>query len=225
MKQNQQEKQAALALPINQHARIQQGETNRKNLGYAASSKIYHELGIHTFLKIRQRHIKSDYDANNIMKLLIYGRLLYPSSKKYTHEIKDRFFERTDFSLDDVYRCFSFLSQYKDDLQHWIHHRIQEQYERNTSSVYYDVTNYYFEIDEQDDIRRKGISKEHRPDPVIQMGLFMDTDGIPITYGLHLGNMLDKQGQYQRSCYQGQSRHGLQWKSVHDFVIFILSFR
>lgn len=193
MKQSQQEKQAPLSMDFHPKTRLQQGETNRKNLGYAALSKIYHELDLHTFLKNRQRHTKSDYDANNIMKLLIYGRLLYPSSKRHTYEIKDRFFERTDFSLDDVYRCLSFLSPYKDDLQHWIHQRIQEQYGRNTSLVYYDVTNYYFEIDDQDELRRKGVSKEHRPDPIIQMGLFMDTDGIPITYGLHPGNMLDKQ--------------------------------
>src|SRR5699024_4885511 len=156
-------------------------------------SKIYHELGIHTFLKNRQRHMKSDYDANSIMKLLIFGRLLFPSSKKKTYENKDVFFENMDFSLDDVYRCLSFLNKQKDNLQLWMHKQIQEQYDRNTSLVYYDVTNYYFEIDEQDEMRRKGVSKEHRPDPIIQMGLFMDTDGIPITYGLHPGNMLDKQ--------------------------------
>src|SRR5699024_4072886 len=156
-------------------------------------SKIYHELGIHTFLKNRQRHMKSDYDANSIMKLLIFGRLLFPSSKKKTYENKDVFFENMDFSLDDVYRCLSFLNKQKDNLQLWMHQRIQEQYNRDTSLVYYDVTNYYFEIDEQDDMRRKGVSKEHRPDPIIQMGLFTDTDGIPITYGLHPGNMLDKQ--------------------------------
>src|SRR5699024_5234336 len=193
MKQNEQEKQAALALPINQHARIQQGETNRKNLGYAALSKIYHELGIHTFLKNRQRHTKSDYDANNIMKLLVFSRLLFPGSKKKTFENKDIFFENTDFTLNDMYRSLSFFHQHRDNLQLWMHKRIQEQYNRNTSLVYYDVTNYYFEIDEQDEIRRKEVSKEHRPDPIIQMGLFMNTDGIPITYDLHPGNMLDKQ--------------------------------
>src|SRR5699024_6493134 len=140
-----------------------------------------------------QRHTKNDYDANNIVKLLTYGRLLFPASKMKTFQNKDLFFESTEFSLDDVYRCLSFLHKHKDNLQLWMHQRIQEQYNRDTSLVYYDVTNYYFEIDEQDDMRRKGVSKEHRPDPIIQMGLFMDTDGIPISYGLHPGNMLDKQ--------------------------------
>jgi transposase len=127
------------------------------------------------------------------MKLLTFARLLYPASKKKTYENKEVFFEKMDFSLDDVYRCLSFFTKHKDALQLWIHERIKQQYDRNTSLDYYDVTNYYFEVDKQDDLRKKGVSKEHRPDPIVQMGLFMDTDGIPITYGLHPGNMLDKQ--------------------------------
>lgn len=193
MNQEQHGEQKAITLNMDKNQRLQKDVTNRKNLGYAVLSKIYHELGIHSFLRNRQRHTKSDFDANSIMKLLTYGRLLYPASKKHTYENKDVFFDKTHFSLDDVYRCLSFLNKHKEELQRWIHKCIQEQYGRNTSLVYYDVTNYYFEIDEQDDVRRKGVSKEHRPDPIIQMGLFMDTDGIPITYGLHPGNMLDKQ--------------------------------
>lgn len=187
------EERASISINIEKGIRIKPEETNRKNLGYAALSKIYHELGIHHFLKNRQRHTKNVYDANSIMKLLTYGRLLYPGSKKKTFEDKDVFFENTDFSLDDIYRCLTFFNKHKDALQLWMHERIKKQYNRNTSLVYYDVTNYYFEIDEQDEVRKKGVSKEHRPDPIIQMGLFMDTDGIPISYGLHPGNMLDKQ--------------------------------
>ena len=75
----------------------------------------------------------------------------------------------------------------------WIHEHIRQNYGRDTSLVYYDVTNYYFEIDEEDEMKRRGPSKEHRPDPIVQMGLFMDTNGLPITYGLFSGNTLDKQ--------------------------------
>lgn len=182
-----------MTLRIRSQEQIPKDATNRKNFGYAALSQIYHDLGIHTFLKNRQRHSQEDYDANSIMKLLVFSRLLYPASKKKTYEHKERFFEKADFSLDDVYRCLSLFNKHKNDLQRWLHKRIQQQYQRDTSLVYYDVTNYYFEIDEADDLRRKGVSKEHRPDPIVQMGLFMDTDGIPITYGLHPGNMLDKQ--------------------------------
>lgn len=177
---------------IDPQERIDIGSTNRKNFGYAALSKIYHELEIDKFLINRQRWRKDDYSANNIMKLLVFSRLLFPASKKNTYENKDRFFEKTDFSLDDVYRCLSFLNQHKDNLQLWLHQRINQQYKRNTELVYYDVTNYYFEIDEQDELRRKGVSKEHRPDPIVQMGMFMDTMGIPITYKLFPGNTVDK---------------------------------
>jgi len=144
------------------------------------------------------------------MKLLVYSRLLYPSSKKKTYENRSCFFEKENYSLDDVYRSLSFFNKHKDALQLWIHERIKQQYDRNTSLVYYDVTNYYFEIDEPDELRKKGVSKEHRPDPIVQMGLFMDTDGIPITYGLHPGNMLDKQtlipmlGKIQRDFSLGR---------------------
>ena len=164
----------------------------RRNFGYAALSKIYHELKIDTFLKNRQRHSKEEYDANAIMKLLVFSRLLYPASKKKNYENRHNFFEKFDFSLDDVYRCLSLFNKHGDALQHWLHEHISDQYNRNTDLVYYDVTNYYFEIDEQDDLRKKGVSKEHRPDPIVQMGLFMDTNGIPITYKLFPGNAPDK---------------------------------
>ncbi|MCJ7841494.1 IS1634 family transposase, partial [Lederbergia sp. NSJ-179] len=193
MNEQQETDQTPMTFSIPKGERILTDSINRKNLGYAALSKIYHELGIHTFLINRQRHSKNEYDANSIMKLLVFARLLYPSSKKKAYDNKEIFFEKTDFSLDDIYRCLPFLNKHKDALQLWIHERIKEQNGRNTSLVYYDVTNYYFEIDKQDELRRKGVSKEHRPDPIVQMGLFMDTDGIPITYGLYPGNMPDKQ--------------------------------
>ncbi|QSZ28213.1 IS1634 family transposase [Aceticella autotrophica] len=165
---------------------------NRKNFGYAALSKIYHELDVDTFLRNRQRHSKEKYDANAIMKLLVFSRLLYPASKKKTYENRDIFFEKFNFSLDDIYRCLTLFNKHSDALQLWLHEHIKYQYNRNTDLVYYDVTNYYFEIDEQDDLRKKGVSKEHRPDPIVQMGLFMDTNGIPITYKLFPGNTPDK---------------------------------
>ncbi|MEZ0537424.1 IS1634 family transposase [Caldicellulosiruptoraceae bacterium PP1] len=183
---------STISFSINKDERISVDSTNRKNFGYAALSKIYHELKIDSFLKNRQRHTKEDYDANAIMKLLVFSRLLYPASKKKTYENRNVFFENFDFSLDDIYRCLSLLNKYKDDLQLWIHEHIKEKYNRNTNLVYYDVTNYYFEIDEQDELRRNGDSKEHRPDPIVQMGLFMDTNGIPITYKLFPGNSPDK---------------------------------
>ena len=183
---------ASLTFTLPKSELIPTNSVNRKNFGYAALSKIYHELKIDTFLKNRQRHSKEEYDANAIMKLQVFSRLLYPASKKKNYENRHNFFEKFDFSLDDVYRCLSLFNKHGDALQHWLHEHISDQYNRNTDLVYYDVTNYYFEIDEQDDLRKKGVSKEHRPDPIVQMGLFMDTNGIPITYKLFPGNAPDK---------------------------------
>lgn len=167
------------------------GDDFRKNFGYAALSKIYHELGIHTFLINRQRHSKEQYDANTIMKMLVYSRLLFPASKKSSFDSRGRFFEKTDYSLDDVYRCLSLLDRQKENLQIWMNNRIKMNYGRDTSLIYYDVTNYYFETDSQDDFLHKGVSKEHRPNPIVQMGLFMDNNGLPITYELFPGNTND----------------------------------
>jgi transposase len=181
-----------VTLRISTDETLELNSDNRKNFGYVALSKIYHELCIDKFLKNRQRYSKEEYDSNAIMKLLVYSRLLYPDSKKKTYEGRNKFFDKFDFSLDDIYRCLTLFNKRSDALQLWIHERIKEQYSRNTELVYYDVTNYYFEIDEQDELRRDGVSKEHRPDPIVQMGLFMDTNGIPINYKIFPGNAPDK---------------------------------
>ena len=178
-----------------------------KNFGYAAISQIYHELGIHTFFTNRQRHSKEEYDADTLMKSLVYSRLLFPASKKKTFEQRERFFEKTDYTLDDVYRFLTFLHKKKDDLKLWLHEQVQKEYGRDTSLVYYDVTNFYFEIDGPDGFlpptkanpheripdgfRKNGVCKEHRPNPIVQMGLFLDRSGLPITYELFPGNTND----------------------------------
>lgn len=191
LNKEKQEQKAPINFTFYDSDRLCVGDDFRKNFGYVALSKIYHELGINTFLINRQRHTKEEYDANTIMKMLVYSRLIAPASKKSSFDNRDMFFEKTDYSLDDVYRCLSFLNKHKNNLQIWLNNKIKENYGRDTSLIYYDVTNYYFESDEQDDFKRKGISKEHRPNPIIQMGLFMDTNGLPITYELFSGNTND----------------------------------
>ena len=191
LNQQKKEKQAPINFTFYDSDRLCIGDNLRKNFGYAAFSKIYHELRLDTFFNNRQRHTKESYDANTIMKMLVYSRLLAPASKKASYDNRDQFFEKTDYSLDDVYRCLTFLNKHKENLQVWMNDRIKEQYGRDTSLIYYDVTNYYFETDEQTDLLRKGVSKEHRPNPIVQMGLFMDNNAIPITYELFAGNTND----------------------------------
>ncbi|MHC6178717.1 IS1634 family transposase [Clostridium sp. JNZ X4-2] len=191
LKEEKKCKRAPITFVFHDADTIEQDVTLRKNFGYTALSKIYHELGIHTFLTNRQRHTKDNYDADTIMKLLVYSRLLNPASKKKTFENKDWFFEKDNYSLDDVYRCLTFFNKHKESLQFWINNKIKELYGRDTSLIYYDVTNYYFETDKMDNLRKKGVSKEHRPNPIVQMGLFIDNKGLPITYELFSGNTND----------------------------------
>jgi len=163
----------------------------RKNFGFSVCSSIYHLLGIDTFLINRTRHKTIEFSLNAIMKLLVYNRILDPGSKKKAFESKDRYFENFDFSLDDIYRGLTLMDKYKDDLLVHINKRLVSLYRRNNELVYYDVTNYYFEIDREDDLRKKGICKEHRPNPIVQMGLLMDDNALPISFDIYAGNTND----------------------------------
>ncbi|MBS3937765.1 MAG: IS1634 family transposase [Peptococcaceae bacterium] len=182
-----------ITLNLDKNETLPEGQGNRKNLGYAALSRIYHKLDLATFFSNHSRPFKAKFNTNNIMKLLVFSRILAPASKKKTYEEKERYFENTDFSLDDVYRCLTQIVTFKDSLQLHLHRQVKETFGRSTESVFYDVTNYYFEIDKQDELKRKGVSKEHRPDPIVQMGLLMDTNGIPISYDLFPGNTNDSE--------------------------------
>ena len=191
MKQEKADNEIDILVKYKSTEKLNVGTNNRKNFGYAAFSSIYHELEIDKFLINRQRSTKIEASTNNIMKLLVYSRLLKPGSKKAAFDNKETYFEKTNYSLDDLYRALSFFNKKGNELQLWINDKIKAKYGRDTSLVYYDVTNYYFESEKEDDFRRKGVSKEHRPNPIVQMGLFMDTNGIPITYDLYSGNTND----------------------------------
>lgn len=127
------------------------------------------------------------------MRLLVYSRLLFPGSKRDNVINKDVFFDSFKFSLDNVYDALTHFNEISVNLQKHLHEKVTEQYGRETALVYYDVTNYYFEIDKQDELRKKGVSKEHRTDPIVQMGLLLDKLGLPITYKLFPGNTNDSQ--------------------------------
>ena len=182
-----------LTLTIDMGETLPQDARGRKNFGYAAILKIYHELGLHRFFNNRARHESFKFNTNSIMLLLVVSRLLSPGSKKKAFEEKGRYFERFNFTLADVYRALSHYGKIAKELQQFLHEQITEKYGRNTKTIYYDVTNFYFEIDKPDELRKFGPSKEKRPNPIVQMGLAMDADGIPLHYELFPGNKLDKE--------------------------------
>ena len=182
-----------IVIKIKANSRINKEDKNRKNFGHVVFNKVYHELQLDRFFNNKQRHEKFKYDSNSIMKVLLFARLLYPCSKKKTVEIKDRFFDKADFTLDDTYSCLKHFNKIEKEAQQFIHERIVDQYDRNTDLIYYDVTNYYFEIDQSDEFRKKGACKSNSSNPIVQMGLAVDTQGIPISYQLFEGNTHDSQ--------------------------------
>ena len=169
------------------------GSFGAKNLGYVLPLKIYHQLGIDKFLKGKALSEKFKFNTNSIMILLVIARLLIPGSKKAAFEAKERFFERFNFTLDDVYRSLGHFDKISNELQRYMHESVRTTYGSDTSVIYYDVTNYYFEIKKPDDFRKFGLSKEKRKRPIVQMGLAMDKSGIPLHYELFRGNMTDKE--------------------------------
>jgi transposase len=182
-----------VSLSINMDEKLSVGTDNRKNFGYAAILKIYHELGLDVFFKNKSRHENFEYNTNSIMLLLIVSRFLSPGSKKKAFEEKTQYFERFNFSLADVYRSLTHFSKISKEFQRYLNAQIAAKYGRNTKTIYYDVTNFYFEIDQADEFRKHGLSKEKRRDPIVQMGLAMDADGIPLHYELFPGNTVDKE--------------------------------
>jgi transposase len=185
--------QKKLTLSVNMDEKLALGSDCRKNFGYAAILKIYHELGLDVFFKNKSRHENFEYNTNSIMILLVVSRLLSPGSKKKAFEEKNRYFERFNFSLADVYRSLSHFSKIATEFQRYLNSQISAKYGRNTKTIYYDVTNFYFETEETDELRKLGLSKEKRRDPIVQMGLAMDADGIPLHYELFPGNTVDKE--------------------------------
>ena len=161
------------------------------SMGQLPLSQLYHELEIDYFMNNRRRYTSAGFNHNTIFQMLVYGRILFPDSKMGTWENRHRLIGKMDFSDDDVYRSLEFFAQHKGALVRHLHGKVGKLYGRDTSLMFYDVTNYYWEIDREDDLRRRGPCKEKRPEPIVQMGLLMDSDGLPITYGLFSGNTND----------------------------------
>ena len=185
------EENKPVALTFHLKERIDKREQNFKNLGYSVLSTYYHKLNIDKFWANRRMRANFSYNPNAIFKLLTYSRILNPGSKRKAFENKGLYLDKMDFSLDDTYKALSFFANYEQDLITWIDKAISSLRPRDTTCIYYDVTNYYFEIEAEDELRRRGVSKEHRPNPIIQMGLALDSDGIPLSYKLFEGNTND----------------------------------
>ncbi|MEG1485633.1 MAG: hypothetical protein RSC28_09775, partial [Bacteroidales bacterium] len=161
---------------------------NSYNGGFLFLQKIYYDLGLHTICKsISEKH-NFKYDLNSILSRLLYSRIMYPASKLATCDISKKYIEQPNFDLHQIYRALSVLAEESDNIQASVYRNSQKNIERRTGVVYYDCTNYFFETEEAEGLKQYGVSKEHRPSPIVQMGLFMDADGIPLAFDINPGN-------------------------------------
>ena len=158
------------------------------NAGYLFLQKIYYDLGINNICNTIKDKYQFHYDLNNILSNLIYSRIIYPSSKLKTLESSKNFLEQPNFTYNDILRSLEVLSKESDYIQSELYKNSLKYSKRNYKVLFYDCTNYYFEIEEEDDFRKYGKSKEHRPNPIVGMGLFLDGDGIPLTFDTFEGN-------------------------------------
>ncbi len=168
--------------------KIDKGVKQSFNAGYLFLQKIYYDLSIHDICNSIKDKYQFHYDLNNILSNLIYSRIIYPSSKLKTLESSKNFLEQPNFTYNDILRSLEVLSKESDYIQSELYKNSLKYSKRNDKVLFYDCTNYYFEIEEEDDFRKYGKSKEHRPNPIIGMGLFLDGDGIPLTFNTFEGN-------------------------------------
>ena len=167
---------------------LKKGEQKLFNCGYLFLQKIYYQMGLDKICRdISSRH-SFEYDLNDVLSKLIYTRLLFPSSKLSSNKQARKLIEQPSFELHDIYRALSVLSEENDFIQARLYKNSQKVIERRKDILYYDCTNYFFELEEADSLRRYGKSKQHQPLPIVGMGLFMDYDGIPLAFDIYPGN-------------------------------------
>ena len=143
---------------------------------------------MHKICKTISDNYKFSYNLDSILSRLIYGRILFPSSKLNTYQESKKLLEQPDFELHHVYRALEVIAKETDFIQSEVYKNSLSISKRNDQILYYDCTNYFFEIEEADGLKQYGVSKENRPNPLIEMGLFMDGDGIPLAFNIHSGN-------------------------------------
>ena len=166
-------------------------DSNKKvsfNGGYLFLQDIYNDLKIPKICKEISQNHKFEYDLDSILSRLIYSRIMYPCSKLATNEISKGFIEKPNFELHHIYRALDILSEEMDLIQSSLYKTSIKLSKRNTGILYYDCTNFFFETEEEEGLKRYGKSKENRPNPIVQMGLFIDGDGIPLAFNINKGN-------------------------------------
>ena len=189
-KLNKEEKEESrqVIIKLTQSKLINKGEQLSYNGGYLFLQKLYHNLKLHKICSDISDRYKFSFNLDSILSRLIYGRILFPSSKLNTHQLSKTLLEQPDFKIQHVYRALGVIARESDFIQAELYKNSLAVSRRNDKILYYDCTNYYFEIEQEDGDKQYGPSKENRPNPIVEMGLFMDGDGIPLAFSIHSGN-------------------------------------
>lgn len=185
---NTESKEELIKKEFNPNKKIMPGIKKQFNVGYLFLEKIYNQLNIKNICDSISDKYKFKFDLNEILSYLIYARIIYPSSKLETFKQCQNFIKQPKFKLHDEYRALSYIAQNMDYIQEQLFNNSKNVIKRNSNVIYYDCTNYFFEIDMEDNLRKYGISKEHKPNPIVGMGLFMDGDGLPLSCNIYPGN-------------------------------------
>lgn len=175
-------------VPFMKEKTIAKNDQNSFNVGYLFLQQIYHRLGIPSICsRISEDHSFS-YDLDSILSRLVYGRILFPSSKLSCLDLSRKLIEGPRFDLQHIYRALSVLADESESIQAQLYKNSRKVVERNSGILYYDCTNFFFEINEEEGLKKYGHSKERRPNPIVQMGLMMDGSGIPLAMNITPGN-------------------------------------
>lgn len=180
-------------LKFKQSKLISLNEQRLFNGGYLFLQQLFHCLGLPKICSDISSKYKFTYDLDSVLSRLIYGRILYPSSKLSTFEESGRLLEPPDFQLQHVYRALDVICAEDGYIQSELYKNSKSISKRNDKILFYDCTNFFFEIEQEDGLKQYGPSKEHRPNPIVEMGLFMDGDGIPLAFSIHPGNKNEQQ--------------------------------
>lgn len=185
------EEKAAVSITFSPASSIPLDEQRSFNAGYLFLQQVFYQLGLDKICTAVKRKHSFEYNLTSILSRLVYTRILYPGSKRSSFDDSKKFIEQPDFDLHQVYRALSVLGKESDYIQSALYKNSLKLSSRRTGVIYYDCTNFYFEIeqgDAEDGLRQYGHSKEGRPNPIVQMGLFMDGDGIPLAFCINPGN-------------------------------------
>ena len=194
-KLNQQEKdqQREVILRFRQSELIPADQQRSFNGGYLFLQQLYYSLGLDKICACISEKYKFTYDLNSILSRLLYGRILFPSSKLNTFEESKKLLEPPLFELHHVYRALDVICREDPYIQSELYKNSKRLSKRNDRVLFYDCTNFFFEIEQEENLKQYGPSKEHRPNPIVEMGLFMDGDGIPLAFSIHAGNTNEQQ--------------------------------